>query len=171
MHYDNEKGMSRYMHIRKGIIQFLHSPPIYRTPLMLACTRDDLEVVRILVSHGASLKLRNKDGWTPFHIACRYMCVCDAYFILFNFCFNSGKVMPILSTICLILTVSAGIPRVVMDGHHYTLQVKCCVRGGAGGCGTLLIAMVYMYAAVILIFLYLALHGHTEIAVILHARL
>ena len=42
-----------------------------RTPLMLACTKDNLEVVETLVSNGASLELVNKDGWTPFHIACR----------------------------------------------------------------------------------------------------
>jgi len=29
-------------------------------------------MVETLVQHGASLGLRNKDGWNPFHIACRY---------------------------------------------------------------------------------------------------
>ena len=114
-----ERRVSVYAY-RKRIIQFLYSPPMYRTPLMLACTRDDIEVVRILVSHGASLKLTNKDGWTPFHIACRYVCEMLILYVSI-FVFNSEKVMPILSTICLMLTVSAGIPRVVMDGHHYTL--------------------------------------------------
>ncbi len=47
----------------------MHTPP--RTPLMLACTKDDVETVRLLVENGASLSLRNKDGWTSFHIACR----------------------------------------------------------------------------------------------------
>lgn len=41
------------------------------TPLMLACTKPCEPVVRILVEHGASLTLRNKDGWTAFHLACR----------------------------------------------------------------------------------------------------
>jgi len=42
------------------------------TPLMMAATRvDNLEVVKILVQHGAGLHLRNKDGWDAFHIACR----------------------------------------------------------------------------------------------------
>ncbi|KAK3103797.1 hypothetical protein FSP39_021966 [Pinctada imbricata] len=41
------------------------------TPLMLACTKHDLDVIRILVEHGANLNLVNKDGWNPFHIACR----------------------------------------------------------------------------------------------------
>ena len=38
---------------------------------MLACTKDHLPTIQSLVEHGASLSLRNKDGWTPFHIACR----------------------------------------------------------------------------------------------------
>jgi L-histidine N-alpha-methyltransferase len=41
------------------------------TPLMLACTKQNLAVVEELVKGGASLSLVNKDGWTPFHIACR----------------------------------------------------------------------------------------------------
>lgn len=40
---------------------------------MLACTRDSKPVVESLIGHGALLGLRNKDGWTPFHIACRYI--------------------------------------------------------------------------------------------------
>ena len=38
---------------------------------MLACTKDDAGVVELLVRAGASLRLTNKDGWTPLHIACR----------------------------------------------------------------------------------------------------
>ena len=38
---------------------------------MLACTKENLAVVEALVDSGASLSLVNKDGWTPFHIACR----------------------------------------------------------------------------------------------------
>ena len=38
---------------------------------MLACTKENTEMVKVLVGYGASLSLRNKDGWTPFHIACR----------------------------------------------------------------------------------------------------
>ena len=38
---------------------------------MLACTKQNLPVVEELVNGGASLSLVNKDGWTPFHIACR----------------------------------------------------------------------------------------------------
>lgn len=41
------------------------------TPLMLACTKSSLDAIRTLVEAGAALDLRNKDGWTPFHIACR----------------------------------------------------------------------------------------------------
>lgn len=41
------------------------------TPLMLACTKQNEEIVRILVEHGASLTLRNKDGWNCFQLACR----------------------------------------------------------------------------------------------------
>ena len=38
---------------------------------MLACTKDDQGMVKVLVRAGASLSLKNKDGWTPFHVACR----------------------------------------------------------------------------------------------------
>jgi ankyrin repeat protein len=38
---------------------------------MLACTKDNREMVEILVGYGASLALKNKDGWNSFHIACR----------------------------------------------------------------------------------------------------
>ena len=38
---------------------------------MLACTKANVEVISMLVGKGASLKVKNKDGWTPFHIACR----------------------------------------------------------------------------------------------------
>ncbi|XP_032543191.1 ankyrin repeat domain-containing protein 16 isoform X2 [Chiroxiphia lanceolata] len=41
------------------------------TPLMMACTRKNLEVIRSLVEHGANPLLRNKDGWNCFHIASR----------------------------------------------------------------------------------------------------
>ncbi|XP_007655156.2 ankyrin repeat domain-containing protein 16 [Ornithorhynchus anatinus] len=41
------------------------------TPLMMACTRKDLEVIRELVEHGANPLLKNKDGWNSFHIASR----------------------------------------------------------------------------------------------------
>lgn len=43
----------------------------HRTPLMLACTKERKKMVEVLVGYGASLSLKNKDGWTPFHIACR----------------------------------------------------------------------------------------------------
>ncbi|XP_016139601.1 ankyrin repeat domain-containing protein 16-like [Sinocyclocheilus grahami] len=41
------------------------------TPLMMACTRRNLEVVLELLNHGADPMLQNKDGWNSFHIACR----------------------------------------------------------------------------------------------------
>lgn len=37
----------------------------------MACTRRNLAVIRDLLRHGADPALRNKDGWTAFHIACR----------------------------------------------------------------------------------------------------
>jgi hypothetical protein len=43
----------------------------FRTPLMLACSKDNLEVIRVLVEAGASLVAVNKDGWNCFHIAAR----------------------------------------------------------------------------------------------------
>ncbi|XP_054255789.1 ankyrin repeat domain-containing protein 16 [Indicator indicator] len=41
------------------------------TPLMMACTRPNLEVIKALVEHGANPLLKNKDGWNCFHIASR----------------------------------------------------------------------------------------------------
>ncbi|XP_069849593.1 ankyrin repeat domain-containing protein 16 isoform X1 [Dipodomys merriami] len=41
------------------------------TPLMMACTRKNLEVIQALVEHGANPLLKNKDGWNSFHIASR----------------------------------------------------------------------------------------------------
>ncbi|XP_013369122.1 PREDICTED: ankyrin repeat domain-containing protein 16 isoform X3 [Chinchilla lanigera] len=43
----------------------------FRTPLMMACTRKNLEVIQDLVEHGANPLLKNKDGWNSFHIASR----------------------------------------------------------------------------------------------------
>lgn len=41
------------------------------TPLMMACTRKNLEVIKDLIESGANPTLKNKDGWNCFHIACR----------------------------------------------------------------------------------------------------
>ncbi|KAM5235850.1 ankyrin repeat domain-containing protein 16 [Ctenodactylus gundi] len=41
------------------------------TPLMMACTRKNLEVIQDLVKYGANPLLKNKDGWNSFHIASR----------------------------------------------------------------------------------------------------
>ena len=39
---------------------------------MLACTKNSRAMVELFVNKGASVLLNNKDGWTPFHLACRY---------------------------------------------------------------------------------------------------
>ncbi|XP_066525269.1 ankyrin repeat domain-containing protein 16 isoform X2 [Hoplias malabaricus] len=41
------------------------------TPLMMACTKRDLGVIKVLLDHGADPTLQNKDGWNSLHIACR----------------------------------------------------------------------------------------------------
>ncbi|CAG5132852.1 unnamed protein product [Candidula unifasciata] len=41
------------------------------TPLMLACTKRSESIVTMLLKAGADPRLRNKDGWNSFHIACR----------------------------------------------------------------------------------------------------
>ena len=44
------------------------------TPLMLACTKKGLEAhkcIQLLLKAHANLSIRNKDGWTAFHVACR----------------------------------------------------------------------------------------------------
>ena len=56
------------------IFQGVEIDPMKRadwTPLMLACTKQDNVIVRLLIEHGASPTLRNKDGWNSFHLACR----------------------------------------------------------------------------------------------------
>ena len=39
---------------------------------MLACTKDNFEIITELLKAGANPKLLNKDGWNSFHIATRY---------------------------------------------------------------------------------------------------
>ncbi|XP_038054135.1 ankyrin repeat domain-containing protein 16-like [Patiria miniata] len=41
------------------------------TPLHLACTKADKDVIKQLIEHKANPRLRNKDGWNAFHIAAR----------------------------------------------------------------------------------------------------
>lgn len=38
---------------------------------MLACTKEDVDIVVLLVSAGASVHYSNKDGWSSLHLACR----------------------------------------------------------------------------------------------------
>ena len=42
-----------------------------RTPLMLACTKDNQETVQLLLEAGADPSRTNKDGWNCFQIAVR----------------------------------------------------------------------------------------------------
>ncbi|XP_075201447.1 ankyrin repeat domain-containing protein 16 isoform X2 [Anomaloglossus baeobatrachus] len=42
-----------------------------RTPLMMACTRKNVDIIKDLIEHKADPKLKNKDGWNSFHIAAR----------------------------------------------------------------------------------------------------
>ena len=39
---------------------------------MLACTKDNLDVVVDLIQAGANPQLINKDRWNCFHVAVRY---------------------------------------------------------------------------------------------------
>jgi len=41
------------------------------TPLMLACTKQDAEIVRLLLLYGADILFKNKDGWNSLHLAVR----------------------------------------------------------------------------------------------------
>jgi ankyrin repeat protein len=40
-----------------------------QTPLHQCCMNGNLELVKILVRHGADVRLANRDGWSPLHIA------------------------------------------------------------------------------------------------------
>ena len=39
---------------------------------MLACTKSNSEIVRVLLAAGANVERINKDGWNSFHLAVRY---------------------------------------------------------------------------------------------------
>lgn len=39
---------------------------------MLACTKDNVEIIKELICNGANPWYKNKDGWTAFHIAVRF---------------------------------------------------------------------------------------------------
>ncbi|MCL4144375.1 UNVERIFIED_CONTAM: hypothetical protein GTU68_001720 [Idotea baltica] len=41
-----------------------------QTALTQSCLDGNLEVVKLLVSHGASVQLTNRDGFSPLHVAC-----------------------------------------------------------------------------------------------------
>ncbi|KAM5172688.1 ankyrin repeat domain-containing protein 16 [Mantella aurantiaca] len=41
------------------------------TPLMMACTRKNPDIIKDLIEHKANPMLKNKDGWNCFHIASR----------------------------------------------------------------------------------------------------
>ncbi|KAE8616678.1 hypothetical protein XENTR_v10008855 [Xenopus tropicalis] len=41
------------------------------TPLMMACTKTKLDIIKDLIEHSANPMLKNKDGWNCFHIATR----------------------------------------------------------------------------------------------------
>jgi len=52
----------------------VHINPLKRadwTPLMIACAKGHLDVIKELVECGADVKRVNKDGWNGFHLACR----------------------------------------------------------------------------------------------------
>lgn len=41
-----------------------------RTPLHGACEHGQTEIVRMLVTHGATIRKKDQAGWTPLHFAC-----------------------------------------------------------------------------------------------------
>ena len=45
---------------------------LFRTPLMLSCTKCDLVIIQALLNHNANPQLLNKDGWNCLHIAVRF---------------------------------------------------------------------------------------------------
>jgi len=81
--YGNEECLKLLLNTNKASIDALKRSDW--SPLMLALTKDNLEIVRLLVQNKANLRLRNKDGWNGFHIAVRtgnlniikYLLSCD----------------------------------------------------------------------------------------------
>ncbi|MBP7190051.1 MAG: ankyrin repeat domain-containing protein, partial [Rickettsiaceae bacterium] len=43
-----------------------------KTPLHIACGRENAEVAKLLISYGANVNLLDKYNWTPLHIACSH---------------------------------------------------------------------------------------------------
>ena len=41
------------------------------SPLLLACTKQNITIIKNLLSSGANPFFKNKDGWLSWHVACR----------------------------------------------------------------------------------------------------
>ncbi|KAJ7370008.1 Ankyrin repeat domain-containing protein 16 [Desmophyllum pertusum] len=52
--------------LQNAEIDCLKTSGLCRTPLMLSCTKLNIDVIRTLVQGGANLRLTNKDGWNFF---------------------------------------------------------------------------------------------------------
>lgn len=61
---------------------------------MLACTKDNLEIIKFLVNNKADLDQVNKDGWNALHIAVRLSLIHSNLFIilyLYQYCLQGRK--------------------------------------------------------------------------------
>ena len=60
-----------------------------RTPLMLSLMQNDYNAVSVLLENGASVKAKDKDGWTPLMYAVRYQNSIEVIQLLIN---NNAKI-------------------------------------------------------------------------------
>ena len=58
--------LSRY----SQLIQINRHTTDGQTALTQSCLDGNLEVVKVLLAHGANPELTNRDGFSPFHVAC-----------------------------------------------------------------------------------------------------
>ncbi|KAF2364265.1 Ankyrin repeat-containing domain, partial [Trinorchestia longiramus] len=63
---DLKRILTRY----SQLIQINRMTPDGQTALTQSCLDGNLEIVKVLIAHGANPEQTNRDGFLPFHVAC-----------------------------------------------------------------------------------------------------
>lgn len=66
----NPRELKRILTRYSQLIQINGFTSDGQTALTQSCMDGNLEVIKVLVAHGASLHLTNRDGFSPLHLAC-----------------------------------------------------------------------------------------------------
>ncbi len=61
--------LQRILEERQGKINVNTFNTEGQTALHICCSYGNLELVKLLVKFGADIRLANRDGWSPYHIA------------------------------------------------------------------------------------------------------